>query len=381
MRILQINASYKPAYIYGGPTMSVSRLSEMMVKSGCEIEVFTTTANGAIELPVSPKTQTLVDGVPVTYFKRLTKDHSHFSPSLLLKLWKEVKQFDVVHIHAWWNLVSVLSCWIASLRRVPVIVSPRGTLSNYSFGNKNSLPKKLIHGLLGKSLLKKSTIHVTSQREQTGIEAIIEPKRIVNIPNFIALPEHIDSTKYQQANHLKLLFFSRIEEKKGLDILLNALRNVNIPYHLTIAGDGANEYINSLKNLADKNGVSAYISWIGFQGANKFELLQEHDLMILPSYDENFGNVVIESLSMGTAVLISKYVGLSDYVSENNLGWVCELDEKDISTYINNISCETDKLSAIRQQAPSIIRNDFHDDILTKKYIEMYKQIINNGRL
>jgi glycosyltransferase involved in cell wall biosynthesis len=379
LKILQINASYKPAYIYGGPTMSVSKLCEQMVKAGYMIEVFTTTANGAIELPLIPNKQTRIDGVSVTYFKRLTKDHSHFSPALLNRLWKEVKNFDLVHIHAWWNLVSVLSCWIALIRGVPVLVSPRGTLSSYSFTNKNNLAKKIIHNLLGKHLLKRSSIHVTSQREKTGIEAIINPKQIINIPNFIFLPNIIPDTPPKSDGCLKLLFFSRIEEKKGLDILLDALVSVTVPYHLTIAGDGDPEYIDKLKKITAKNGLSEYISWIGFQGENKFHLLRQHDLMVLPSYDENFGNVVIESLSVGTAVLISKNVGLADYVAENDLGWVCGLEESDIAGYISNIRLESDKLSVIREHAPLVIRNDFNEESLTGKYINMYNQITNNG--
>jgi glycosyltransferase involved in cell wall biosynthesis len=379
LKILQINASYKPAYVYGGPTMSVSKLCEQMVKADHRIEVFTTTANGAIELPVVTNQQTIIDGVAVTYFKRLTKDHSHFSPALLARLWKEVKSFELVHIHAWWNLVSVLSCWIALMRGVPVLVSPRGTLSAYSFTNKNNLPKKIIHHLLGKHLLKRSSIHVTSQREKTGIEAIIHPKQIINIPNFILLPDVVSDNVSKSDGCLKLLFFSRIEEKKGLDILLNALASVTILYHLTIAGDGDPGYIEKLKAVAATSGVSGHISWIGFQRDNKFKLLGQHDLMILPSYDENFGNVVIECLGTGTAVLVSKYVGLADYVAENNLGWVCELEEKNIAHYINHIAQESDKLSAIREHAPVLIRNDFNEESLREKYIDMYHQIVNNG--
>jgi glycosyltransferase involved in cell wall biosynthesis len=381
LKILQINASYKPAYVYGGPTMSVSKLSEQIVKAGHIAEVFTTTANGKGELNVTPNTQVIVDGVPVTYLKRLTKDHSHFSPALLTKLWKEVKNFDVVHIHAWWNLVSVLSCWIALIRGVPVLISPRGTLSAYSFTNKNNLPKKIIHNFLGQSLLKKSSFHVTSQREKTAIENIITPKSIFNIPNFVAIPNNTPGGHPMPGNLLKLLFFSRIEEKKGLDILLNALKSVTAPYHLTIAGDGDPGYIEQLKTICSANRVAEHISWIGFQGANKFDLLQQYDLMILPSHDENFGNVVIESLSVGTAVLISENVGLADYVSKSDLGWVCELNESDISTHINNIYQQSDKLSAIREQAPLQIRKDFSEEILTEKYINMYSQIINNGWL
>jgi glycosyltransferase involved in cell wall biosynthesis len=379
LKILQVNASYKPAYTYGGPTMSVSKLSEQMVKAGMILEVYATTANGNSELQVKPNERVLVDGVPATYFKRITKDHSHFSPALLRKLWNEVKKFDIVHIHAWWNLVSVLSCWVAVLRKVPVVISPRGTLSAYSFTNKNSLPKKIIHILLGKRLLKRSTIHVTSEREREGIEALIDPKRIINIPNFILLPEIVSTDNREPGEILKLLFFSRIEEKKGLDILLNALKGVTIPYQLTIAGDGETSYIDKLKSIAASNNVSKHINWIGFQGANKFDILEKHDLMILPSHDENFGNVVIESLSVGTAVLVTKYVGLADYVSENNLGWVCDLDENAISNYINGLARENDKLQTIRKQAPGQVRKNFSDESLREKYIDMYHQIINNG--
>ncbi|HEY4196028.1 MAG TPA: glycosyltransferase, partial [Mucilaginibacter sp.] len=352
MKILQINASYKPAYIYGGPTMSVSRLCEEMVKGGHTVEVFTTTANGADELPVAPDQKMIVDGVSVTYFKRLTKDHSHYSPALLRRLRKEVENFDVVHIHAWWNLVSVLSCRVALMSGVPVVVSPRGTLSAYSFTNKNNLPKKIIHHFLGNGLLKRSNLHVTSEREEQGIEALIQPKTITNIPNFIALPDHVSLVPEKQEGPLKLIFFSRIEQKKGLDILLNALTLVTVPYHLTIAGDGDAAYVDRLKAIASANGIADHISWMGFQGANKFELLQQHDLMILPSHDENFGNVVIESLSAGTAVLISKYVGLAGYVAKNNLGWVCGLEEREISGYIDRLQNESVRLSAIREQAP-----------------------------
>ncbi|HVV55975.1 MAG TPA: glycosyltransferase, partial [Mucilaginibacter sp.] len=203
--------------------MSVSKLSEELVKAGCEVEVFTTTANGKTELPVKPGVSAVVDGVKVTYFKRLTKDHSHFSPALLKELRHRVKEFDVVHIHAWWNLVSVLSCRVAIIHRVPVVVSPRGTLSPYSFGNRNSLSKKLIHGLLGKRLLQKSDIHVTSKREKEAMEALFTPQTIFNIPNFVSLPHEVPEIKGKKNEYLRLIFFSRIEEKKGLDILLDAL--------------------------------------------------------------------------------------------------------------------------------------------------------------
>jgi glycosyltransferase involved in cell wall biosynthesis len=376
LKILQISASYKPAYVYGGPIMSVSMLSEQLVKAGIDVSVFTTTANGKTELPVETQKSIMVDGVNVTYFNRVTKDHTQFSPALLVHLWRKAKDYDAVHIHAWWNLVAVLSCLVATMRKVPVVVSPRGTLSSYSFSNKNNGIKGLIHNFLTKPLLKKCFVHATSNQEYKALKKLIESKAFFNIPNFIKLDEDKKYADPKREDCLKLIFLSRIEEKKGLDILLNALKDVTIPYRLTIAGDGNVEYVNSLKELAKKNNVDAYINWIGFQSENKFELLHSHDLFVLPSYDENFGNVIIESLSVGTAVLIGENVGLADYVVKNKMGWLCCTEPVSVVEAIKAISTQPDELKRIKKEAPDKILKDFNANDLVKKYIDLYNQII-----
>jgi glycosyltransferase involved in cell wall biosynthesis len=377
LKVLQICAAYKPAYIYGGPTMSVSMLSENLVKAGIPIEVYATTANGKEELPVTAGSPVKVDGVTVTYFKRTTKDHSHYSPALFSQLNKEAKSFSLVHIHAWWNLVSIFSCFIALKQGVPVLLSPRGTLSPYSFKNKSIGVKWLIHQFAGKQLLKKCHVHTTSQRESDAITKLFHPKSITVLPNFVKLAPQKVYPEREAGPLLKLLFFSRIEEKKGLDLLLSALPLVTTPYTLTIAGDGDNSYIESLKAIAANLHLEEKINWIGFQNENKFDLLQEHDLFVLPSHDENFGNVVIESLAVGTPVLISEQVGLVDYVQQNKLGWVCPTNAASISQQINDIALrQQTELNRIRKEAPGLIYKDFNDDNLVKRYIAMYDELL-----
>jgi len=97
--------------------------------------------------------------------------------------------------------------------------------------------------------------------------------------------------------------------------------------------------------------------------------------MVLPSYDENFGNVVIESLSVGTAVLISKNVGLANYVENANLGWVCDNDAASFSGKIDMIGIKKNELTRIRHEAVDRVRNDFNEQALQKKYQDMYAQI------
>ncbi len=358
--------------------MSVSALSEQLVKAGHEVTVFTTTANGQHELNVEPNSTVMVDGVTVAYFERLTKDHSHYSPNLLSSLKKQINGFEVVHIHAWWNLVSVLSCFIALKKGAKVVVSPRGTLSDYSFTHKGSFIKKAFHKFVGKKLLNRCTIHVTSDSEQRELEQLINPKKFYNIANFIKLPEAKDISMSTESETIKLLFLSRIDKKKGLDVLFNALALVKIPWRLSIAGNGDPNYISELKSLAKDKQIEQHITWLGFRHADKFDVYAEHNLFVLPSHNENFGNVVIESLSMGTPVLVSKNVGLADFVAENNAGWVFNLTPTALKNTIEKAAVDKEKIASIKKNGRQLIDANFGSAVLIDKYINMYKQITGN---
>lgn len=358
--------------------MSVSSLSEQLVKTSHDVLVLTTAANGKEELSVEVNSPQVIDGVNVIYFDRVTKDHTHFSPKLLSALIKKAATFNVIHIHAWWNLVSVLSCIIALAKGVKVVVSPRGTLSNYSFTHKSGFLKSVFHQIIGRNLLRRCVIHATSDSEEQELTALIKPKQIFNIPNFIHLPP-IEQSKNSGGERIKLLFLSRIDEKKGLDILINALALVNIPWSLSIAGDGDIRYMESLKEIAIAKKIDQHISWLGFRHTDKFEIYRQHDLFVLPSHNENFGNVVIESLSVGTPVLLSKHVGLADYVSKENLGWVFDLNEVSLKDTIQLATNEKTKRDIIQKDAPILIRSHFSDRVLIRRYEGMYQQITDTA--
>jgi len=356
--------------------MSVTMLSEQLAAAGTDTAVYTTTANGSEELPVAVGKPVNLDGVTVTYFKRITGDHTHFSPSLIKTLWKNVKGFDVIHIHTWWNTVSVFSVLIALIRNKPVVFSPRGTLSPYSFGNKNRAIKRLIHEVIGKPLLRNCHFHATSAREADAIRTGFNPLSITVIPNFVVFPGNNYVAGDQNSGVFRIAFFSRIEEKKGLDLLISALPLLRAPYQLMIAGNGNADYVAALKKQSKANGTEPNITWAGFLHDEKFRFLAEQQLLVLPSHDENFANVVIESLSEGTAVLLSRFVGLAEYVTENHFGWTCELTPELIAEKINAIARENIELSRIRVNAPGKIRQDFNKAALTRRYQVMYQNIL-----
>lgn len=400
MKIIHITASYKPAYVYGGPIQSVAKLCEALtvfsdrrIAAGedktaiHQLKVLTTTANGTEELQVNTDTPILIDNVAVSYFKRWTKDHSHFSPQLLLKLRKEILQSQnsklIIHIHSWWNLVSVLSCLVAKWYKIPVVLSPRGMLTTYTFGNRNSFFKRCIHKAMGSQLLKYCHIHATSNQEKRDVLAIVKPKSIRIVSNLVKLPskeltiENEISDNKNQKNFFKIIFLSRIEEKKGLELLFEALSLINFPWQLTIGGTGNDDYTRSLKEKAENLKLNDRIIWLGLvSNENKFNLMAEHDLTALTSYNENFANVIVESLGVGTPVLISKFVGLADYVADKNLGWITGLDIEEIKTGIIQAYQDVEKRKKIREIARLLINEDFNDNTLVEQYMEYYQKIL-----
>lgn len=371
MRILLIVPSYKPAYIYGGPIVVIARLAETLAAMGHSVTVYTTTANGKEELPVVAGTPVLVEGVTVYYFKRLTGDHTHASPALWRYLNRTIKDFEVVHIHSWWNFLVIGAAWICRKHGIKPIVSPHGMLSNYILDTNNSAKKKIVHSLIGKQLLAESLVHVSTQLEWKESQAIIPGWSGKIIPNLVALP---DTHHHRLSNDVFTIgFLSRVDPKKGLDILLQALGQVQLPYRLLIAGAGSEEYTRELQGIANATGIADKIEWVGWKnGEAKFELFASLDLFALTSHSENFAIVVIEALATGTPVLISDQVGLYQFVQSHDYGWVTTLAPSEVTATIEAAIQDKSKRQRIADTAPAAIRREFDDRYLAQQYIDFY---------
>lgn len=381
MNILHITPSYSPAWGYGGPTLSVSRLceSQKALAEVAQVRVLTTTANGQKELEVEARQLQERNGVEVMYFKRWTGDHSHFSPSLLLELWRIARDYNVVHVHSWWNLVVIPAVFICWLRGVKPILSPRGMLSIYGQENSKASVKHLFQKLIGTFLLRQTILHGTAKQEISEGQQIIPNWSHFKAPNIIDLPAKPKiATNKEGRNVLQLVFLSRIHHKKGLDVLFKALASIEFPWTLKIVGSGKQVSIKELQVLANQLGISGHLQWSGWlSGEQKYLALQSADLFVLTSRNENFANVVLEALAVGTPVLLSTNVGMAEYVLEKDLGWVCPLDVQQISKKLEQIYREKNRLNSLGQKAVDLIRVDFAADMIAKQYIRNYEAFLN----
>ena len=357
--------------MYGGTVESGARLCEGLVQAGENVTVYTTTANGKKELDVIAGKEYMIEGVKVTYFKRQTKDPLHFSYSLLKQVYKNCRQFDVVHIHSWWNIPAMVSAALCKMRKVKTVFSPHGMLSEYIISHSNSRIKHWLHSAVGASLLRYMILHATAAAELAECRQIIEGWKGAVIPNLIWLPT-VEICK-KQNEKFTLLFLSRIHPKKGLELLFEAMAGTTMLLCLQIAGTGDEGYIASLQQKAKALGIENKIEWLGWKGREeKFEVLAQADLFVLTSYNENFANVVIEALHTATPVLLTEGVGLSAFVQEQGLGWICKAEPVSIKAALEAAIAGKQKRNRITDVAPSIINANFSPAELVPQYQQLY---------
>jgi glycosyltransferase involved in cell wall biosynthesis len=120
------------------------------------------------------------------------------------------------------------------------------------------------------------------------------------------------------------LFLGRLNWKKGLDRLLAAFARVD-DARLVIAGNDDDRYRPALEERARQLGLADRVTFTGpVHGASKAALLTGAQLLVLPSYSENFGNVVLEAMAAGRPVVVTPEVGLAPVVASTGAGLVAE---------------------------------------------------------
>jgi glycosyltransferase involved in cell wall biosynthesis len=147
------------------------------------------------------------------------------------------------------------------------------------------------------------------------------------IPNGVDAAESVDARVVPESIRAHtpqpiLLFHGRVDRKKGLGPLLEALAGTQRIPLIVARGDDAGLQAE-LQRRAHTLGIAERVHFVGeVHGPTKAHLLGSARLLALTSYNENFGNSVVEAMAAGCPVLVSSEVGAAEVVRHAGAGLV-----------------------------------------------------------
>jgi glycosyltransferase involved in cell wall biosynthesis len=330
MRILRSIRSVDP--VIGGPVESVKQSSAMLQKRGHVVEIVSLDAPNDSWVQNFPTTVHALGPGRGTY---------GFAPAFAPWLRQHAADYDAVIIHGVWQYNS-FGVWRALCGAVtPYYVFPHGMLDPWF---KRTYPLKHLKKLAYwpwaeyRVLRDAAAVLFTSDeerrlaRESFGLYRCNE--RVVNYGT--AAPD-VDPTvareeffeRYPALRGKRIcLFLSRLHEKKGCDLLLDAFAEVcrsqsdgEPPIHLVMAGPPADEAY--LRQLQERVTDSARVTFCGMLSGNlKWGAFAAADVFVLPSHQENFGISVVEALASGVPVLISDCVNIWREIAADHAGFI-----------------------------------------------------------
>jgi glycosyltransferase involved in cell wall biosynthesis len=390
MKILQIVPSI--SLIYGGPSQMVLGLAPALVKEGVEVTILTTDSNGdtgQIPLDVPLNRPIKQDGYEIIYFRCAPFRRYKFSLDLLKWLKRHGKEFDIAHIHALFSPISSAAAIVCRQQRLPYILRPLGTLDP---AKKKQLKQIYTAIIERQNLAGAAAIHFTSEQEAKISErfGVFTPDLIIPLgvkQEGVTKKEkrNITREQFNIADDIPLvLFMSRIDPKKGLDLLIPALEKllgIGYKFHFILAGTNPQDpdYEQKIKSQIQNSPLRSHTTITGFvTGELKASLLQAADLFVLPSYYENFGIAVAEAMLAGIPVVISDQVHIYQQILDSQSGWVSTTD---VEALVNLVKAALDN-PAERQRrglnAHKYADVNFSWDAIAKQTIQAYEKILAN---
>ena len=301
--------------------------------------------------------------------------------SLYLKRMISIKP-HIIDVQGLWSSSSILNLIYSKLTSTPYIVTPRGMLEKWAL--KQSYYKKFFfyHLIEKYNIRYASCLRATSKMEAKNLREMGFKNVIIDVPNSIKIPKLNIKFKYKKKKIKRLLFLSRLHQKKGLIELLNAwkyIHNKYLDWELVICGYDENNYKDKMIELAKDLKLKRVLWKKSVTGKDKDKLYKSSDLFILLSHSENFGLAIAEALSYYLPVITTIHTPWKD-LKKYNCGWCIDLKMKNIvKTLENAIRLEQKKKILMGKRGRAWMIRDYSDQSIGIKMQSVYKWILKKG--
>lgn len=362
----------------GGPARSLPTMCVGTQNKGIINEILTYESR-------SPNIEKFKKGNISIYFVEMEK--SFRGRLLSLNYLKSIRQItcDIIHTHNLWSPSMHWAAFVGRQKNIPLIISPRGTLEDYSLARRGFKKRLALWIYQFKDLNSAACLHATSQSEVDNFRKLGLIAPIALIPNGIETSNYPLKTTQLKKAIKTILFLSRIHPTKGIQILLEAWSGIDATqrkgWQLIIAGEGEQDYVRELQDLIQLKYSGSDISYVGPKyGKEKVKTYHQADVFVLPTHSENFGMVIAEAMSCGLPVITTTGTPW-EVLNKELAGWWVQNSVENIQNAIkHSLSLSDMERTNMGYISRKIIEKDYSIEIIANKYKELYKWVLNTSK-
>ncbi|MFR9674954.1 glycosyltransferase [Streptomyces sp. TR02-1] len=319
MRVLHVVTLHTPTHDFGGPTRVALNLSRGLRQRGVH------SAMVALGEGFDGAMPRVVDGVPARLFPARHvlprfEVSGITSPTMLARAGSLVRSADVVHVHLMRDLVTLPFALAALACGRPLVLQTHGMVDP----GRNRVAR-LVDVLGLRRVLERAdaVLHLTEQ-ERRDTAAVVPGGRMgpaYRLVNGVPLQER---RPVREGGPATVLYLARIQERKRPQDFVSAIPTVlaaRPDTRFVMAGPDTGAMADDLLALARKQGVAHALEYVGPLDHEAVKAqLRASDVYVLPSIVEPFAVSVLEAMSIGVPVVVTRTGGLSPDVEAAGAG-------------------------------------------------------------
>ncbi|RME60150.1 glycosyltransferase [Candidatus Parcubacteria bacterium] len=288
---------------------------------------------------------------------------------------------DLIHIHGVFTGLQKTAVKVAKKQGIPTILSVHGMLEPQIWA---LLPPFVSLGkrwywqkVLRPALRQVSWVHAITRLEGITLDKEFPDIPQVLIPNAIDL-KNLPAPDRDMSPEKRIVFLGRLHPKKGVDLLIRAFASAHLEsdWRLDIVGpDFDRAYSERLRELAAGLDPLGRISFLGpVYGEEKYRILQNAWVVIVPSYSEVVALVNLEAAGMGTPSITTTQTGLHDW--QESGGLLIEPEVEALRQALMQAASWTLAERLARgQQARKFVEERYSWDVIGPRWVQAYQQI------
>ena len=274
------------------------------------------------------------------------------------------RRVDVIHVHGFKALVH------AQLARTlaPLVVTWHGDTA----ADARVQRYERIGHFLARHADRLIVVGGAAHRQALALGA--DAKRTLICENFAPDVEHVLETRRKRAALPRLLFAGRLSEEKAPLTLLEALAASTTPFELSIAGAGP--LLERVTARVQELGLASRVRMLGWS-RDVGALMEQHDVLVLPSLREGLPLVVLEAAARGLPMVASDVGAVSDVIVDGETGFL--VPPGDAEALRRALEAAARSLDSITQRSLSLapsMRRRFGRARWARETEEIYRDVI-----